>query len=190
MAPRSGRAARRLARQSRRATRHTPPADNPYAPAVHNPLAQLLAEHRPTPNTKPLPVIYPHSHDPRLRRRQDQPDHQHAREHPRTKREQPPTRPRSILDSGLSRRNTVLRYPTREYESDHASRTRQARRPLSRATTAHRLKPTGPGLTPLPPYEFSSARRPAAGENFWRESVLRGEALWVVYRTPRSLWCL
>ena len=34
--------------------------------------------------------------------------------------------------------------------------TRQARRPLSRATTAHRRKPIGLGLTPLPPYEISS----------------------------------
>ena len=32
-------------------------------------------------------------------------------------------RPRSPLDSELSRRNQVLRYPTRAYQSDHASRT-------------------------------------------------------------------
>jgi len=107
-------------------------------------------------------VIYPHPYDPRLRRRQDQPDHQHAREHPRTKREQPPTRPRSILDSGLSRRNTVLRYQPANMSLTTRRATRQARRPLSRATTAHRRKPIGPGLTPLPPYEFRCARRSLA----------------------------
>jgi len=48
-----------------------------------------------------------------------------------------------MLDSGLSRRNPVLRYPTRAYQSDQTSRTRQACRPLSRA-------PTTPTLTPQP----------------------------------------
>jgi hypothetical protein len=37
-----------------------------------------------------------------------------------------------MLDSALSRRNPVLRYPTREYQPDRASRTRQDRRSLSR----------------------------------------------------------
>ena len=70
----------------------------------------------------------------RLRRRRNPPGH-HAREHPRRCYEHPAMsgRPRSTVDSGLSRRNPVLRYPTREYEPDRASRTRQDRRPLSRA---------------------------------------------------------
>ena len=52
------------------------------------------------------------------------PSRHHAREHPRLHYEQPFRRPRSILDSGLSRRNMVLRQPVanpaiREYQSDH-----------------------------------------------------------------------
>ena len=159
MPARSGRAARRLTRQSRRATHYTP-ATNPPTPTDQNPNpTQLLAEaqqHRANPTTHPNSLSTSHHHDPRLRRRQDQPD-PHAREHPRPKHEQPLRRPRSILDSGLSRRNTVLRYPTRVYESDRASRTRQARRPLSRAHHA-RGQPTPPAalaLTPPPPYELS-----------------------------------
>ena len=160
VAARSGRAARRLARQSRRATPDTPATD-PRGPADPIPnLTQLPANSQspnaPTHKAPLTSLIKPHPHDPRLRRRQDQPD-PHAREHPRSNYEQPPRRRRSILESGLSRRNTVLRYPTREYQSDRASRIRQARRPLSRAIPPNRRKPTGPGLTTLPPYELSSA---------------------------------
>jgi hypothetical protein len=79
----------------------------------------------------------------RLRRRRTPPG-PHAREHPRTGYEQPPRRPRSTLDSGLSRRNPVLRYPTREYQPDRASRTRQDRRPLSRAHPTPPTKTTRP----------------------------------------------
>jgi len=85
-------------------------------------------------------------HNTRLRRRQDQPD-TYAREHPRSNYEHPlpPQRRRSILESGLSRRNTVLRYPTREYQSDRASRNSQARRPLSRAHLARGTPNVSPG---------------------------------------------
>jgi hypothetical protein len=92
-------------------------------------------------------------HTTRLRRRQDQPGHS-TREGTRDLGyEQPLPRSRSLLDGGPSRRNLVLRYPTREYEPDHASRTRQACRPLSRATTADRRKPRRHPLTNVPPYE-------------------------------------
>ena len=165
VAARSGRAARRLARQSQTAT-HRTPATGLHGPADPDPpnLAQLPAEapNPAAPAHKPHHMlIEPHPHDTRLRRRQDQPDHQHAREHPRSKLEQPLTRPRSILDSGLSRRNTVLRCQPANMSLTTRRATRQARRPLSRATPPHRRKPTGPGLTPLPPYELSVA--PALG---------------------------
>jgi hypothetical protein len=85
----------------------------------------LLGDHQQRPQR-----LTPHQpHNPRLRRRQNPPGTLHAREHPRFNYEQPPPRPRSILDSGLSRRNPVLRYPTRAYQSDQTSRTRQACRP-------------------------------------------------------------
>ena len=74
-------------------------------------------------------------------------------QHPRPKLEQPPRRPRSILDSGLSRRNTVLRCQPANMSLTTRRATRQARRPLSRAIPPYRRKPTGPGLTTLPPYE-------------------------------------
>jgi transposase len=54
-------------------------------------------------------------HQPRLRRRRNPPG-PHAREHSRSYYEQPHQRSRSMLDSELSRRNPVLRYPTREYQ--------------------------------------------------------------------------
>ena len=109
---RSGRAARRLARQSQKAT-HRTPATEPHGPADPTPNPTQLLVNGPKPQAPthkpPLQVIKPHPHYPRLRRRQDQPDHHHAREHPRSNYEQPPRRRRSILESGLSRRNTVLR---------------------------------------------------------------------------------
>jgi Transposase IS116/IS110/IS902 family len=98
----------------------------------------------------PTPGLAPPGHqarqprNARLRRRRNPPGH-HARELPRLTYEQPPRRPRSPLDSGLSPRNRVLRYPTRAYQTDHTSRTRQARRPLSRARPLpHRRKPHRP----------------------------------------------
>ena len=95
------------------------------------------------------------THNPQLRRRRNAPGH-HAREHPRDRYEQPPQRPRSMLDSGLSRRNPVLRYPTREYQPDRASRTRQGRRPLSRAPyPADNQTQQRCGLTNAPPYQRS-----------------------------------
>ena len=48
-------------------------------------------------------------HDTRLRRRRNPPGH-HAREHPRSNYEQPLHAVTLDLESGLSRRNTVLRY--------------------------------------------------------------------------------
>ena len=95
-------------------------------------------------------MTQPPTHHARLRRRRNPPGH-HAREHPRMLPEQPPRRPRSTLDSGLSRRNPVLRYPTRAYQPDRASRTRQDRRPLSRARPPHPRRHTG--LTHTPPYQ-------------------------------------
>src|SRR5439155_11526322 len=89
----------------------------------------LLGDHEDGPE----PLNEPNS-TPRLRKRQ--PTRPHAREHPRSNYEQPPPRRRSILDSGLSRRNPVLRYPTRAYQSDRASRTRRACRSPSRAPTS------------------------------------------------------
>ena len=91
--------------------------------------------------------------DTRLRRRQDQPGHRKREGIRDLGYEQLPRQQRSLLDGGLSRRNLVLRYPTREYEPDHASRTRQACRPLSRATAANQRRPDGQLLTSAPPYE-------------------------------------
>ncbi len=101
-----------------------------------------------TPNTP---------HHTRLRRRRNPPGH-HPREHPRLWHEQP-QRPRSTPDNGLSRRNPVPRYPTRAYEPDRASRTRQARRPPSRAQPP-RGSPQHqpPALTATPPYEPNMRR--------------------------------
>jgi len=64
-----------------------------------------------------------------------------------------------MLDSGLSRRNPVLRYPTREYQPDRASRTRQDRRLLSRAQTPRRRRPNGAVLTNTSPYQRSGRCR-------------------------------
>ena len=102
-------------------------------------------------NSDPNSLTQDQPHDPRLRGRQNPPGTLHAREHPRLPYEQPPRRPRSILDSGLSRRNPGLRYPTREYQSDQTSRTRQACRPLSRAPAKPTLE--AQPLTNQPPYQ-------------------------------------
>ena len=100
------------------------------------------------------------THDTRLRRRRNPPGH-HAREHPRTSYEQPPRRPRSTLVSGLSRRNPVLRYPTREYQPDRASRTRQDRRLLSRAQPPRGSPKSQPrAFTTTPPYQLANNRLP------------------------------
>jgi Transposase IS116/IS110/IS902 family len=108
----------------------------------------LLGDHQQQPTTLNHPPP-----NARLRRRRNPPGHP-AREHPRSYYEQPPRRSRSILDldSELSRRNPVLRYPTREYQSDRASRTRQARRPLNRAQP-HKRRPTAPLSLHQPPYQ-------------------------------------
>ncbi len=80
-------------------------------------------------------------------------------EHPRNRYEQPPQRPRSMLDSRLSRRNPVLRYPTREYQPDRASRTRQDRRPLSRALPRGQPVQQRCRLTNAPRYQRSGRSR-------------------------------
>src|ERR1700755_1404106 len=95
----------------------------------------------------------PDHHDTRLRRRQDQPGHCKRESIRDLGYEQLPRQRRSLLDSGLSRRTRALRYPTREYEPDHASRIRQACRPLSRATSAKHRRPRSQRLTTVPPYE-------------------------------------
>ena len=77
----------------------------------------------------------------------------YAREHSRSYYEQPARRSRSILDSELSRRNPVLRYPTREYQSDRASRTRHGCRPLDRETRPQQRRPTVTAPSTLPPYQ-------------------------------------
>ena len=100
-------------------------------------------------------------HDTRLSRRQHHPGHRTRESIRDLGYEQLPRQQRSLLDGGLSRRNLVLRYPTREYEPDHASRTRQACRPLSRATAANQRRPDGQLLTSAPPYEPEAA---ASGE--------------------------
>jgi len=145
LAARSGRAARRLARQSRRATtarrRTDPPGPADPTPHLTQPLADTPNPGRRRHANHPYTLLKPHPYDPRLRRRQDQPDHQHAREHPRPKLEQPPRRPRSILDSGLSRRNTVLRCQPANMSLTTRRATRQARRPLSRAIPPYRRNP-------------------------------------------------
>ena len=93
-------------------------------------------------------------HDTRLRRRQDQPGHRKRESIRDLGYEQLPRRqPRSLLDGGLSRRNLVLRYPTREYEPDHASRNRQACRPLSRAPQPRGDPTAREALTTATPYE-------------------------------------
>jgi hypothetical protein len=93
-------------------------------------------------------------YDTRLRRRQDQPGHRKRESIRDLGYEQLPCRqPRSLLDGGLSRRNLVLRYTTREYEPDHASRTRQACRLLNRALGYKRRTKGQKALTPNPPYE-------------------------------------
>ena len=99
----------------------------------------------------------PDHHHPRLRGRQDQPGHRKRESIRDLGYEQLPWQSHSLLDSGLSRRNLVLRYPTREYEPDHASRTRQACRPLSRATAAKHRRPNSRPLTTVPPYEPKAA---------------------------------
>ena len=99
----------------------------------------------------------------------------HAREHPRSYYEQPVRRPRSILDSELSRRNPVLRYPTREYQSDRASRTRHACRPLSRAHTPHHRRPTVTATRTHPPYQW--LMRPSRGVPGTDENVCARVAL-------------
>src|SRR5262249_46566938 len=108
-----------------------------------HPRRLLLGDHHHRPEH-----LTEHDSTARLRKRQNTPGH--AREHPRSNYEQPPRRQRSILERGLSRRNPVLRYPTRAYQSDRASRIRRACRSLSRA-------PTPP--TNGPPYQFWSAGR-------------------------------
>jgi len=97
-------------------------------------------------------------HDTRLRRRQDQPGHRKRESIRDLGYEQLPRRqPRSLLDGGLSRRNLVLRYPTREYEPDHASRNRQACRPLSRALQPRGDPTAREALTTATPYEPEAA---------------------------------
>src|SRR5262249_33321413 len=106
-------------------------------------------------HTHTLTKMFDLFHDTRLRRRQDQPGHRKRESTRDLGYEQLPRRqPRSFLDGGLSRRNLVLRYPTREYEPDHASRNRQACRPLSRAPQPRgspKLQTTP--LTTVTPYE-------------------------------------
>ena len=110
--------------------------------------------------------MYYSFHDTRLRRRQNQPGHPTRESIRDLGYEQLPRQQRSLLDGGLSRRNLVLRYPTREYEPDHASRNHQARRPLNRATNTQRRKPSRQPLTNVPPYEpegtVCSGRRPVS----------------------------
>src|SRR5262249_33401834 len=103
----------------------------------------LLGDHHHRPEH-----LTEHDSTARLRKRQNTPGH--AREHPRSNYEKPPRRQRSILERGLSRRNPVLRYPTRAYQSDRASRIRRACRSLSRA-------PTPPPN--CPPYQLLVASR-------------------------------
>ena len=119
---------------ARRSSRSPSPVTSPASAGRSPPATRTLDRHTHT--------------TARLRKRQNQPG-THAREHPRSSYEQPPRRPRSILDSGLSRRNPVLRYPTRVYQSDQASCTRQACRSLSRATDEIRPQP----LTSRSPYQ-------------------------------------
>jgi hypothetical protein len=120
----------------------------------------------PTPTSTPPTehtTLQQSTDNTRLRRRRNPPG-PHAREHPRSGYEPPPQRPRSTLDSGLSRRNPVLRHPTRAYQPDRASRTRQDRRPLSRAHPHRRRRPAGPSLTITPPYQPPTSKQaPAAG---------------------------
>ena len=73
---------------------------------------------------------------------------------PTANHKHPARRSRSSLDSELSRRNPVLRHPTREYQSDRASRTRHGCRPLDRNPhpDQRRPKPTAPST--LPPYQL------------------------------------
>ena len=97
-------------------------------------------------------------HDTRLRRRRNPPGH-HAREHPRSNYEQP----LHAVTLDLRERALTTKHgpavPTREYESDRASRTRQARRPLSRAPqTRGSPKPQPSRLTTVPPYELALRR--------------------------------
>ena len=127
-------------------------------------------------------------HDTRLRRRRNPPGH-HAREHPRSNYEQPP----HAVTLDLRERALTTKHgpavPTREYESDRASRTRQARRPLSRAPqTRGSPKPQPSRLTTVPPYELAMVTTGRSNLNPSRLSVLlQGRRRW--RRSPAScLW--
>ena len=127
--------------------------------------------HHPTRHTPTDTTMFDPFNDTRLRRRQDPPGHRKRESIRDLGYEQLPRQQRSLLDGELSRRNLVLRYPTREYEPDHASRNRQACRPLNRATAAKRRRPSSQALTNDPPYEPKAeaklypllAKRRAAG---------------------------
>jgi hypothetical protein len=84
-------------------------------------------------------------HDTRLRRRQDQPGHPPRERIRDLGYEQLPRQQRSLLDGGLSRRNLVLRYPTREYE------------PTTRRATA---RPAAPSTEPPAPIDEDHAVSP------------------------------
>ena len=113
-------------------------------------------------------------HTTRLRRRPDQPGHRKREGIRDLGYEQLPRQQRSLLDGGPSRRNLVLRYPTREYEPDHASRTRQACRPLSRANNPKPRKPSRHPLTNVPPYEPKAALNLRLPRRRQRSSVVYG----------------
>jgi transposase len=78
----------------------------------------------------------------------------HAREHPRLRYEHRPWRPRSILDSGLSRRNPVLRPPGSAHISLTARRapTGPAAPLTDTRARSQRARGAGP-LTNQPPYQ-------------------------------------
>lgn len=101
-------------------------------------------------------------HTPRLSRRQDQPGHRTRQSIRDLGYEQRPRQRRSLSHGGLSRQNPVARHPTREHEPDHASRNRQARRPLSRPTAANQQRPNGQLLTATSPYEPKPTRWPSS----------------------------